>query len=360
MGIVVGALQLDPLAVWKPERQFPDKTSINVLILGVDYDWSNQGGILRKARARSDSILVARIDFARKTISALTIPRDTAVNIPGRRGIHKINAAHAFGGPELAQETIKQVFDIPTDAYVVLNVEGFQKIVDAVGGIDITVRKKLDYDDNWGHLHVHLKPGYQHMNGYQAMGYVRVRHSDSDLMRSQRQHEFIEAMRSKIKSPASFGKLPGLVDKLDEQLHRGQLTADQLISMVNFARTLPKENINVETLPSIEGPSYVTVNTEKSVDVIQKLFFPDRIVALNIDTPDPDSVRSMNARYGRGGRRGRSKKSEKHQLEKKPTTPEGGLSVEPGATESGIPPEVNPVPEPLTPAPTPDGTGGNG
>src|SRR5439155_21810551 len=127
--------------------------------------------------------------------------RDTAVQIPGRRYISKINAAHAFGGPELTAQTINDVFHIPIDAYVVINFDGFKKIVDAVGGIDLNVEKRLKYDDNWGHLHVNLFPGYQHLSGEKAMGYVRIRKLDSDFNRSKRQHAFLEAVRTKLKSP---------------------------------------------------------------------------------------------------------------------------------------------------------------
>lgn len=302
--IIADSFRGDPLATWTPQRQFPERTSLNVLVLGVDHDYDSRAQIIKTSRGRSDTILIARVDFLNKTISALTIPRDTAVRIPGRRHISKINAAHAYGGPELTIDTIRSVFGIDTDAYVVLNFEGFQKIVDAIGGIDINVEKRLKYDDNWGKLHVNLKPGYQHLNGYQAMGYVRMRHSDSDLMRSKRQHAFLEALRIKLKQPSTFLTLPKVVDTLNDSLRRGGLTEDQMFALVNFARTLPRENITIETLPSYEGPSYVTIDAEKSAEVIQRLFFPNQYITLHIDAPDPNVVRALNSPYERGRRRG--------------------------------------------------------
>jgi len=293
----------DPLADWRPERQFPDRTSLNVLVIGVDHDYDNRGQIVKTTPGRSDSILLARVDFVRNTISALTIPRDTAVRIPGRHGISKINAAHSHGGPDLLIETIRTVFGIPVDAWVSINFEGFQKVVDALGGVYINVEKKLDYDDNWGKLHIHLKPGYQHLTGYEAMGYVRMRHSDSDLMRSRRQHAFLEALRTKLKQPATFLRLPQVINQLNDALKRGGITNDQMFALANFARQLPRENIAIETLPSYEGPSYVTVDTEKSAEVIQRLFYPDQQVALQIEAPDPNSVRALNMRYDRRSRR---------------------------------------------------------
>lgn len=303
----------DPTRTWTPSIQFPERTEMNVLILGVDHDYDNRDQIVKASPGRSDSIMMAHVDFVRNTISGLTIPRDTAVRIPGYRGVHKINAAHNLGGPDLTMETIKSVFGVEADAYVTINFEGFQQIVDAIGGIDVNVSKKLDYDDNWGNLHIHLKPGYQHLTGYQAMGFVRMRHSDSDEMRSKRQHEFLEAMRAKVKSPSTFGSLPRLVDRLHDNLKHGSMTDDQLYALINFARSIPRDNITIKTLPSFEGPSYVTIYPEKSAELIQQMFFPNQQIALNIDAPDPNTVRSMNAPYERGGggrrHRGRSSKA---------------------------------------------------
>jgi LCP family protein required for cell wall assembly len=352
----------NPLEEWTPEKQFPDTNSINVVVMGVDYDWSNTGHIIRSS-ARSDALLVAHIDFVKKTITGLTIPRDTAVHIPGRKGIHKINAAHAYGGPQLTDDTIKEVFGIPTDAYVVLDIQGFQELIDALGGIDITIHKKLNYDDNWGHLHIHLKPGFQHLNGYQAMGYVRMRHSDSDFMRSQRQHEFMEAVRDKIKSPSSFLKLPGVLDKLHDQLALGNLNMNQLLSIMNFARTLPRQNVVMETLPSFEGPSFVTIDTAKSAKLIQSIFFPDQQYAsVNIDAPDPYRIRELNARYDHGGSRRSSSHRIRHHVKRETkhseqqTQPAGDLNVEPtssGDSGSGIV-----IPEPAS-SPGSDNSGGS-
>ncbi len=298
-GLVRGKLDYN----WQPDVQFPEKKAMNVLILGCDHDYDDKDQIVKNAWGRSDSIMMARFDFSGNRIDALTIPRDTAVRIPGHRGVHKINAAHSYGGPALTVETVKDVFGIDADAVIEVNFEGFQEIVNALDGIDLNVEKKLDYDDNWGHLHIHLKPGEQHMNGYQAMGYVRMRHSDTDQMRSKRQHNFIEAMRTKAKQPSTFGKLPAAVDRLSDSIKHYSMSMDQMFALINFARKLPKENINIETLPSFEGPSFVTVDVHKSEEMIKRLFFADRRVALNINTPDPNHMREQNGSGEKSGKR---------------------------------------------------------
>ncbi|MGC8668063.1 MAG: LCP family protein [Chthonomonadales bacterium] len=336
--MAVGTLTGHTLRDWEPEQVFPGRDAINVLVLGSDHDYDNHDRIIKTSYGRSDSILVAHVDFKNKTINALTIPRDSAVHIPGRRGIHKINAAHSYGGPELAAETVHSVFGIPIDAYVDLDLEGFQHIVNALGGIDVYVEKKLDYDDNWGNLHIHLKPGFQHLNGYQAMGYVRMRHSDSDEMRSKRQHEFLQALREKVKDPRTFWKVPEVIKKINDDLRRN-LTDDQLLALVNFARKLPATSIQMATLPSEEGPAYVTIDSQKSAEVIQRMFFPNQQVALNVDAPDPSAVAAMNAPYARGRRHAHTRRMRHRAVRERKSAQAGAkpvihdLSVEPAPAE---------------------------
>lgn len=287
------------MASFTVERQFPYEKQhvINVMVLGCDRDYEERRPVPLKTPGRSDAILLARINFDQQKIEALSIPRDTLVRIPDH-GLHKVNAAHAIGGPELTQETIKSVFGIDTDYYVTVDFTGFQKIVDAVGGVDLTVQKQLDYDDNWGNLHIHLKPGYQHLNGYQAMGYVRMRHSDNDLMRSQRQHEFLEALRKKVTSPASFMKLPEVLNALTESINTN-LTQAQLLTLGNFARQLPQEKIVLSTLPVIEGPSYVYVKTTPSAELVSKMFFDSDLPIVSINVPDRSSAPAFEGRRSR-------------------------------------------------------------
>ncbi len=156
-------IEHDLTAAWTPENQhLTDKgNTINVLILGCDHDYDDrtQKPILTTP-GRSDSILMAHIDFEHQTIKCLTIPRDTAVSIPDHRGLHKINAAHEFGDNALTVRTIKERFGLDSDYCVTLDFESFQKVVNALGGVDVNVHKPLNYDDNWGNLHVHLKARY--------------------------------------------------------------------------------------------------------------------------------------------------------------------------------------------------------
>jgi hypothetical protein len=152
-------------------------------------------------------------------------------------------------------------------------------------------------------------------------------------MRSKRQHEFLEAMRTKLKAPSTFMVLPKVVDKLNDNLKLANLNRDQMYALANFARSIPRDNITIRTLPSFEGPSYVTIYPDQSAKLIQEMFYPNSLVALNIDAPDPNAVREMNAPYERGERR--HVRGSKHSRRPRETDETSG-------TPSSQPPEMLP------------------
>lgn len=259
-----------------PERAFPGRDSVNILLLGRDVDRDNRGRVV-DTNGRTDTMILAHISFSEQVVNLLSIPRDTRVRIPGYRGKHKINAAHAFGGPELACSTVESFLAVRPEDYVVIDYDGFIEAIDQLGGININVDKKLDYDDNWGGLHIHLNPGPQKLDGYRAMGYVRYRKSndgrgDTDAERIARQHAFLAALRSKFISPQNFIKLPRIVDSVRGHVN-GTLTMDQMMSLAYFVKTLPPERIRMETLPSDEGRVFVTARETETRSLVQELFY---------------------------------------------------------------------------------------
>ncbi len=306
---------LDPTGYYNLADHFPPdkRKSLTVLMLGSDHDSAKGIRIpghnavpvdVPSGPGRSDSVMIARFEFdgdSVRSVNVLSIPRDTRVRIPGY-GIHKINAAHAYGGPELTCATVRDVFGIDPDYYIDLNFEGFQQVVDAVGGVDINVDRRLEYYDDWAKLYIDLKPGPQHLNGYKAMGYVRFRHTrtksgkaadaatratETDLVRAQRQHEFIEAMRARVTSPGAFLSLPNAVAAITNNLH-SNLSQEQMLTLANLARKAPKDAIDLETLPVIEGKAFVYIDRRKSMDLVRKMFFKDKQVVLDIKTPDSE------------------------------------------------------------------------
>src|SRR5947209_8040385 len=157
-----------------PAVSFPGQSHADLLILGHDQDVDNHKRVL-KTRGRSDLMILSRLDFGSRAAYLLSIPRDTWVRLPGSRRYGKINAAHAIGGPRYSARAVAALVGVRPQYMLALSFHGFVQAVDALGGVDVDVDRSMDYDDNWGDLHVHLRKGMQHLDGHQALGFVRFR-----------------------------------------------------------------------------------------------------------------------------------------------------------------------------------------
>ena len=192
---------------------------VNILLLGKD-ERSDQEG----QPTRTDTMMVLRVDFDHHTAKLLALPRDIWVALPHLEtyGLTegRINTAYYYGevyqlpggGPQLAMEAVTLNFGLPLDHYALVNFQGFTKIVDALGGIDLEVPKRI-YDDqfptdDYGFMTLVVEPGYQHMDGTTALRYARTRHQDSDTERVKRQQLVLLAIREKALSIDAVSKLP--------------------------------------------------------------------------------------------------------------------------------------------------------
>jgi len=235
-----------------PARAFPGRRAVTMLVLGRDIDVGHHGQVLQ-TRGRTDLILATRIGFDPRRAVMVSIPRDLLVMIPGHSGLHKVNAAHAYGGPELTCQTVADNLGIQCGYYVALNFGAVAKTIDALGGVSLYVDQQMDYDDNWGNLHIHLKPGYQHLNGTQAVGFARYRksntgHGVTDLKRIERQHRLATALAAEIKQPRTWLRLPAVL----EMTRRGvttNLSFDQLACLAWTLTRLPQGAITTKLLP---------------------------------------------------------------------------------------------------------------
>lgn len=253
-----------------PKKTFHDDDGLVLMVLGTDEirkvtGWAVTNGQehavteVTKEGARADMILVVKLDFDRKTISGLSIPRDTACRLPGY-DLHKITAYHniAKKGEEntLMQQAVEHVIPgVHIDRTISINYPAFQTLVDTVGGVPVVVPKGregngLQYDDNAGDLHIHLSPGAQTLDGKDAMGYVRFRHdSESDYGRQQRQKEFLTSFKSQIFH--NLFKLPEIAEET-KQVMGNALTDKEIIALVAFARKVPSTSIKLGMLPTNE------------------------------------------------------------------------------------------------------------
>jgi len=246
-----------PVFVPPPATVF-GKERIYVMLLGIDFNTDDKGMQYSKG-ARSDTIMVAGLDFPSKAVKLISVLRDTEAIVAGRDT--KINEAYSTGGVKLSDQVIGDLLGLPKnekgttfDRYIVVNANGLKDFVNAIGGIEVPVTEAMDYDDNWGHLHIHFKPGLQHMNGEQAMGYSRFRHDAcSDLCRTQRQQQIIHITMAKLKS-----------QKLNDLLHIGSLigalnknimtnlTFDEEKSLAWHFRDVNLADVKAETLKYVD------------------------------------------------------------------------------------------------------------
>lgn len=169
-----------------------------VLLLGVDGSEARNADDYFGGTFRSDTMMLARIDPKGKKASIISIPRDTKVDL-GEYGEDKINSAHAFGGPSLAVKAVSELAGVPISHYAEINLDGFSKVVDALGGIEVNVPIEIDDDEAGGHL----LPGVQTLNGSDALILVRSRHAyddygSGDLYRAANQRLVLSAIAQKL------------------------------------------------------------------------------------------------------------------------------------------------------------------
>ncbi len=227
-----------PKAIPKFTRLMTPNNKINILLLGLDYSYSDRHQVVDSSR--SDTIMLAQIDPVEGKINLISIPRDTLVEIPGY-GNDKINAAFAYGHQDLTKKTVSQLLGIHIDKYVLINPAGIVSLVDSLGGLKMYVEKDMYYNDNWGRLNINLKKGPQKLNGRQVQGYIRFRHDAlGDISRVERQQEFLKALFKKIASPAALVRLPWIMGALREVIVTDIRVKDLLV-IANFARMINPE-----------------------------------------------------------------------------------------------------------------------
>ncbi|MEH7073883.1 polyisoprenyl-teichoic acid--peptidoglycan teichoic acid transferase TagU [Neobacillus drentensis] len=176
---------------------FKEKDPFSVLMLGVDERKGDRG--------RSDTMIVLTVNPSKNSVKMLSIPRDTRTKIIGKGKEDKINHAYAFGGVPMSMDTVENFLDIPIDYYIQVNMEGFQDIVDAVGGV--TVQNDLDFTE----AGFHFTKGKLNLNGKKALAYSRMRHEDprGDFGRQTRQRQIIQGV---IKEGASLSSITNFSD----------------------------------------------------------------------------------------------------------------------------------------------------
>jgi LCP family protein required for cell wall assembly len=256
-----------------PESVF-GKERIYVALYGLDYDYDNLDNPTSKD-SRTDKIEIFALDFPSKVIKSVAVPRDMDAVV----GTHedKINAAYQSGGWKYTDQVVGSFLGMPKnenglhfDRYVTLRINASKDIINAIGGLDVPVTETINYDDNWGHLHIHFTPGLIHMNGDQAVSYARFRHDAcSDPCRIKRQQQIEKLTIEKLKN-----------DKFNDLTHIAQL--------IDVVRRNVDTNMSPDEMKAL-GWHFRDVNMA-DIHATQIPFTDDKVLACCGDVLMPDTA----------------------------------------------------------------------
>lgn len=258
---------------------------INILLLGVDAGEGN---------TRTDTMIVASIDPKSKTVNMISVPRDTMVyfkpDVPS-----KINAAHALGGPNMAMEETEKLLGISIPYYLKVNFEGFKKVVDTLGGVEVNVPKRLHYVDRAGDTYIDLQPGLQRLNGEQALSFARFRHDAlGDLGRVKRQQAFLEAVSKELFKPENIIKWPSLIKEATRYLETNMSLAE-LTNLATLTKSMEGAPISMVTLPGdgqyINGLSYFLPDEVALETMVKAKILREKEETVQTAAADPATLR---------------------------------------------------------------------
>ncbi|WP_374988841.1 LytR family transcriptional regulator [Priestia megaterium] len=229
---------------------FSNRDPISILLLGVDQRAGDRG--------RSDSLILMTVNPKDQSMKMVSIPRDTRTEIVGKGTTDKINHAYAFGGVDMAVNTVEKFLDVPVDYYVQVNMESFKDIVDAVGGVTVNNDLNFNYDG------YSFKKGNLTLNGKEALAYSRMRKQDprGDFGRQMRQRQIIEGVIEEGASVQSLANYGTILDTIGTNV-RTNLTFDD---MKQIQSNYKDARHNVEQLQvdgkgeKINGIYYYTVS----------------------------------------------------------------------------------------------------
>lgn len=249
----------------------------NILFLGVDASenpkdpWTG---------TRTDTIILINIDPKNKSANAISIPRDSKVYLPRNNGVNKINAAHAIGGVEMIKRTIEETLGVHIDKYIIVHDKAVKEIVDTMGGLDIYIEKPMHYNDYSGKLHINFSKGEQHIDGQQAVEYLRFRHDAlGDIGRTQRQQWLLRSLLTKLKQPLTITKIPDIISVAKKYV-KTDMSFYEMSQYAALAKHFDMEKIEIATLPGSPNQkgyiSYWILDPEKTQEVINRLIYREK------------------------------------------------------------------------------------
>nr|MDF0369366.1 LCP family protein [Nodosilinea sp. TSF1-S3] len=233
---------------------------VNILVLGIKVLTSDvrevppelQGlrhhALVDSFEGRSDSMLLLRFNPQTEQLVVLSLPRDTRTRVRG--SLTKLNEANIYGGPALAAESVSDLLGgVAIDRYVRINVQGVEKLIDALGGVKVNVPIDMRYQDDSQHLYINLKAGEQTLDGNKALQFLRFRYdAHGDIGRVQRQQMFMRALVEQALNPATIARLPSILSVIQTNVDTN-LTVEELLALVSYGAQINRSNVQMLMLP---------------------------------------------------------------------------------------------------------------
>ncbi|MEA5465926.1 LCP family protein [Leptothoe sp. PORK10 BA2] len=233
---------------------------VNILVLGVkvltsDLDEPVPGAenlgyhaLVNSFEGLSDTMLLLRFNPRTGQMVVMSVPRDTRALVNGN--LTKINEANREGGPALTAESISELLGgIAIDRYVRINVQGVEKLLDALGGVTVNVPKDMKYQDDSQHLYINLKAGRQKLDGNQAMQFLRFRYDENgDIGRVQRQQTMMRAVIEQTLNPATISRLPKILSVIQSHVDTN-LSVEELVALVGYGSQTNRSDVQMLMLP---------------------------------------------------------------------------------------------------------------
>ena len=315
----------------------------NILILGSD---KRAGAEFVEDPGRSDTTILLRLDPDKKAIAVLSIPRDLKVEIPGY-GTGKFNEAYAYGGPKLTLQTVKQMTGLPINHVVNVDFLGFVQAVYAIGCVYADIDRRY-YHSNEGaaeqYAEINVKPGYQLLCGKRALEYVRYRHTDTDIVRSARQQDFISAARQRIsvddlvKDVFFGGGKKDLIAIFTKYTTSDISDEKTMLDVLKLFLSVRNAEIKEVQFPAELGPSFVTTTPEALNEAVNQFLGVEASGGATANLEGAEE-QEQDAAAKKSKKKGRKKKRQKEEPIVKPKPPGSDELVparEAGETEAEI------------------------
>lgn len=240
---------------------------VNILVLGVkvltsDLDEPVSGAedlgyhaLVNSFEGLSDTMLLLRFNPRTGQLIVMSVPRDTRALVNGI--LTKINEANLEGGPALTAEAISDLLGgVAIDRYVRINVQGVEKLIDALGGVTVNVPRDMKYQDDSQHLYINLKAGRQTLDGDQALQFLRFRYDENgDIGRVQRQQTMMRAVIEQTLNPSTIGRLPKILSVIQSHVDTN-LSVEELVALVGYGSQTSRSDVQMLMLPgNFSSPS---------------------------------------------------------------------------------------------------------